>query len=88
MSCGQCSTSISPCTLIGIDPYDFNKLNDRNYHGGYSVECGQCALKSLLSSTALQSLLQDIVREELKKIIKEEVHDPNGAFSPSGPEQT
>jgi hypothetical protein len=48
------------------------------------------AVKEALFETVREELkfgnvLRDQVREELRKIIREEVYDPNGTFSPDGP---
>lgn len=94
--CRKCTKNIVSGTVIGLDDNDLQRLG----HGEtpYSAECTLCAIKTLMMNqdvkTALfetvreelkfGNVLREQVREELKKIIKEEVHDPQGAFSPDG----
>lgn len=95
--CHKCSKSIQPGTVIGIDDNDLQRLGTDQLP--YSAECTLCAIKTFMLVPAVKealfetvreelkfgNVLRDQVREELRKIIREEVYDPNGTFSPDGP---
>lgn len=94
--CRKCSNQIKPGTVMGVDMNDLTRLGSEV---PYNPECTLCALKTFMQDPgARDALLQTVreelkfgnilreqVREELRKIIKEEVYDPNGTFSPDGP---
>ena len=87
LSCKHCGQSINPGTLVSSSSYDdLIKLGQPNgYSTIYSIRCARCTFEEIFRDQNFKSVINELVREELKKIIKEEVYDPNGTFSPDGP---
>ena len=95
--CHKCSQTISAGTVIGLDSNDLQRLSTSDLP--YNAECTTCAIKTFMLMPNVREsvfevvreelkygqVLKEMVREELKTIIKEEVYDPNGTFSPDGP---
>ena len=86
VTCRTCGERIEPGTIMGVETQDLEHLADDQ--PPYNAKCLRCSFNVLLEYPGVVGFIHEVVREELKKIIKEEVHDPNGPFSPSGPEQT
>lgn len=85
LSCKLCGHSINPGTLISCSFDDLTRLAESGgYKNVYSIHCASCTFKDIFHDDTFRGIMTELVREELKKIIKEEVHDPDGAFSPDG----
>jgi hypothetical protein len=98
-TCQSCGQVINAGTLISCAYDDLFKLGMIGGHANTSsVHCTKCTFrdifngeifsqcfKDLMMDNNFKRIIHDIVRDELKTIITEEVHDPNGTFSPHGP---
>lgn len=95
ISCQSCGTEIKAGTVIGVDSWEFQQLASGNKPN--NIECTQCGVGRFIKSNPnvigvinklvheelkTGGFLKELIREELRTIIKEEVHDPNGTFSP------
>ena len=77
-NCDKCSAEILPSMVMAIDGGDvYNVGKDNKYI--YNIRCLSCEFKY---DRNFHEAVTEMVRKELRKIIKEEIHDPKGPFSP------
>lgn len=96
VSCKECFVNIKPHSVIYCFDADLPMVYSNN--APYSLRCNSCGIKSLIAddvgraleqlrtgvsvNTPILNLLRELVRDELKKILREEAFDPHGTFSP------
>ena len=80
-SCKACGCNILAGTFISVSEYDYQNLGRNNL--SVPILCTKCTFKDIFHHNEFRAIFTDIIREELRKIIKEEVCDPKGPFSPN-----
>lgn len=71
-----CGVTIKSAQAFTIEEYEFEYIGTR--HCG-TLRCLACSLK-IYEVDSLEDKIREITREELKRIFREEIADPNGEF--------
>lgn len=89
LSCQQCSRSIVACEAFVIDEYATAYLPPSGLAHSMSwkssAKCIACGFPQMLQNNQdIESMIRSIVSDELEKIFKREIADPDGRFGPNG----
>lgn len=82
LSCQQCGRDIVACEAFVIDEY--HTINS-GMSWKSSAKCIACGIPQMLQNNQdIESMIRSIVSDELEKIFKREIADPDGRFGPNG----
>lgn len=75
----SCGNMISPAMAFTVEAFEFEYVGTKYCA---SIKCLKCSLE-IYEKENLEDKIRAITREELKRIFREEIADPNGDFGPN-----
>ena len=73
-----CGEIIMPAAAFTIEEHEFESIGEQYC---CSIRCLKCSLK-IYETEKLEEKIRAITREELKRIFREEIANPDGDFGP------